>query len=479
MKKTLLIACAAMLLGALAFAAPEPIGSIIFLRGKASATGVDKAVRPLKLKSTVFANDRVVTAADSRLQIMCLDDSVISLGANSEMTIDEYVYDPKQKEGKCVMDLIKGLFRVVTGKITEMNPERFKTKTKLATIGIRGCELGFKIEEGREDIFIMHLPRGHSVLIERSAAADELKHEHELKLARILTIVKSGVAVELREGAAFRKRAMTADDARLLFIGAAAAPPPERPASDAGEEEPAVEDDGREETRDKLDNETPKIQENRRRTRTSPGGDASVSGPRNRPPANVDTPASKVVLVGGSPFEDWEWAIWDNGDTEYHANRYAGAAFLTDQEYQQILRSGVNYNLNGTGSAGAVVMHAGKRRDMQGRFKLNVVVGQTSGAWWDGQFELGASGANSLKFDAAGPIDNAQLSGGIHENRRRYELIVDGKAFGPGSISYQRFNGRLIHPPANNGVISAGAGLFKIDHSGQAMIHGAFGAQVR
>jgi len=473
MKKTLLTACAVVFTGALVFAAPEPVGSVILLRGKATATGADRVARPLKLKSEIFANDRVKTEANAKLQIMFADDSVISLGSRSEMTIDEYVYNPKNKEeNSSVLNLIKGLFRVVTGKITEMNPERFKTKTKLATIGIRGCELGFKIEQGREDVFIMHLPKGHSILIERSAAADELAQEQQLKLDRILTIVKAGVAVEIREGAAFRTRAMTVDDARLFLLGAAATPDKGAPPADEG-----VTD-----ARDKVDSEVARKDETERAGRNGPGGVATVRGPRQAPP-DIAANGPQPVLRGGTPFDHWTWTVYDNGNTEYDVNRWPTAgAFFTTQEYDALLRSGTEFNLTGTGQAGAVIMHDGRRTDLDATtssFKLDVVVGRTAGTRWRGVFDLANGNGDFLRFDAAGPIDNGRLTGAIDESQRAYMLNVGGQAFGSPSVSYQGFTGRLIHPAGDAGRIAAGAGSYEIQHGRQAHVFGAFGSQLR
>ena len=54
---------------------------------------------------------------------------------------------------------------MVTGKITKLNPEKFEVRTKMATIGIRGCDLGFRVEEKKENIYVIALHEDEGVKI--------------------------------------------------------------------------------------------------------------------------------------------------------------------------------------------------------------------------------------------------------------------------------------------------------------------------
>ncbi|NQU40798.1 MAG: FecR domain-containing protein [Lentisphaerae bacterium] len=147
-----------LVLGGSAGAAVDSAGQVVALEGSASAVGGDGARRELAIKSAIFPLDRISTAENSKLQIMFVDNSIISQGEKSELVIDEYVYDPQNKSNnRANLGITKGLFRVVTDKITRLNPKRFKVKTRMATIGIRGCDLGFKIEPNAEDIYIITL----------------------------------------------------------------------------------------------------------------------------------------------------------------------------------------------------------------------------------------------------------------------------------------------------------------------------------
>jgi hypothetical protein len=154
-------------LSAAAFAAQlQPIGSVIAVEGKATATGEDGKVRPLEIKTQIFMKDKVATAAASKLQIQFDDDTVISQGEKSEMVMDEYVYSPKDKNPNGMSTrLVSGAFRVMTGKITQVNPDHFKVRTKMATIGIRGCDLGFTITPAGDRVFVITLHGQEAVTV--------------------------------------------------------------------------------------------------------------------------------------------------------------------------------------------------------------------------------------------------------------------------------------------------------------------------
>ncbi len=159
---------AAVLAGciALSAAAADPIGSIVALQGRATAAGADGAARDLALKSAVFAGDTLKTGPGSRVQVLFTDDSLFSQGENSETILDEYVFDPKAKEKNGFKARVgKGVFRTVTGKITELNPSRFQIQTGRSTIGIRGCGLAGQIGPDQDDFAIDFVSPGTEIII--------------------------------------------------------------------------------------------------------------------------------------------------------------------------------------------------------------------------------------------------------------------------------------------------------------------------
>ena len=148
-------------------AGAKPIGMVVAIQGTVTATDSQNVVRTLAMKSEIELNDTIKTGAKSRVQIMMIDDSLVSVGESSEMVIDEYVYNPNTATDNAFSaKLGKGVFRTVTGKITDLNPDRFKVKTRRATIGIRGCDLGFDTTSDKEDrVAVIAIPQGKKIII--------------------------------------------------------------------------------------------------------------------------------------------------------------------------------------------------------------------------------------------------------------------------------------------------------------------------
>ena len=93
------------------------------------------APKQLALGSEVFTNQRIRTGDASNAQLLFLDETSLSVGPKSEITLDRFVYNPNRGAGSVVWTASKGAFRFVTGS---QNPVNYSIKTPVATIGVRG-----------------------------------------------------------------------------------------------------------------------------------------------------------------------------------------------------------------------------------------------------------------------------------------------------------------------------------------------------
>lgn len=87
----------------------------------------------------IVMGDNLSTGADSRLQVMLLDESAITLGPDAELTIDEFVFDPADTDANALAtSLLKGTFRLVTGAVARQNPDGTSMSLPNAVLTIRG-----------------------------------------------------------------------------------------------------------------------------------------------------------------------------------------------------------------------------------------------------------------------------------------------------------------------------------------------------
>ncbi len=106
--------------------------------GRAAAVNQDaaKSGQVLAIGAAVIHKERIVTNAHGATQLLFIDQTTLSVGPNSDLVIDEYVFDPDKGVGKMTASLAKGAMRFIGGQITHNGSASVNTPP--ATIGIRG-----------------------------------------------------------------------------------------------------------------------------------------------------------------------------------------------------------------------------------------------------------------------------------------------------------------------------------------------------
>jgi hypothetical protein len=95
---------------------------------------------PLTLGSKVFPGDTLVTGPDSRVALTLRDDTLISTGANSQLALRGFAFNPTTQEGSLFISVLRGVSAMVSGLLAKANPDAMHVDTPNATIGIRGTE---------------------------------------------------------------------------------------------------------------------------------------------------------------------------------------------------------------------------------------------------------------------------------------------------------------------------------------------------
>jgi hypothetical protein len=86
----------------------------------------------------VFLGDTVESAASSGMQLMLLDETTFTLGPESDLTIDQFVYDPATGAGELSAEATKGIFRYVSGSVTDNDADATEIDLGSGTMGVRG-----------------------------------------------------------------------------------------------------------------------------------------------------------------------------------------------------------------------------------------------------------------------------------------------------------------------------------------------------
>jgi len=150
--------CFFLALLAPAMAALEPIGKIVTLRGTVKgAMAGSSASSALQANDHVFQGQTITSGEDGFAEIVFKDESIFSIGRNSEIILDTFIYNPDKGQGETVIDMTRGVFRFLSGAIGKAMPNKVRYKTPAATIGIRGSGAVVRIEpNGATQVVLTH-----------------------------------------------------------------------------------------------------------------------------------------------------------------------------------------------------------------------------------------------------------------------------------------------------------------------------------
>lgn len=139
----------------LVYAADNSVGTIIGISGtieyrsaigepvaEAKSGGVQRVSfgkwENAQFRQPVYAKDIFRTSRKSRLKILLADKSLIALGPNSEMKVESYLYNRKEKLRQGVIGLVHGFSMYIVNKSQTNKKSSFKMVTPTANIAARG-----------------------------------------------------------------------------------------------------------------------------------------------------------------------------------------------------------------------------------------------------------------------------------------------------------------------------------------------------
>ena len=121
---------------AMAVAAAE-IGQVKVARGDVALEREGKTLAAT-VGMRVQAADVVKTGADGSVGITLDDDSLLSLGPRSTLSLDRYAFDATTSRGRFDAALSRGTLAVISGRIAKQSPDAMTVRTPVAILGVRG-----------------------------------------------------------------------------------------------------------------------------------------------------------------------------------------------------------------------------------------------------------------------------------------------------------------------------------------------------
>ena len=126
------------------------IGIVGAISGK-----VKTETRELKTGDKIYLNETIFADVESGTQILLLDQSTFTIGSDSEVVMDTFIYDPATNDGKIVASVKQGSLKVISGLISKKNPDSLTIEVPEGTLGSRGTEFQTIVSNKRTDTLLI------------------------------------------------------------------------------------------------------------------------------------------------------------------------------------------------------------------------------------------------------------------------------------------------------------------------------------
>ena len=100
---------------------------------------------PAQVGQIVFEADGIRTGGDGKIGVTLNDDTRLSLGPNSELKLERFMYAPAESGFGLVLKFVRGAATYVSGRIAKIAPDSIRLETPAAIIGVRGTTLAINV----------------------------------------------------------------------------------------------------------------------------------------------------------------------------------------------------------------------------------------------------------------------------------------------------------------------------------------------
>ena len=122
------------------------IGYVKTVKGDAMVVSGSQQTKA-EVGTPVMAGNKLKTGANGSMGVTFKDNTVMSIGPNTDLTVDEYLYSPNKGKLKLGATMAKGTLAYLSGAIAKIKPDAVTVKTPTGTIGVRGTHFVLKVDE--------------------------------------------------------------------------------------------------------------------------------------------------------------------------------------------------------------------------------------------------------------------------------------------------------------------------------------------
>jgi hypothetical protein len=184
------------------------VGSVTEFKGNPAEVRRDDDRLAVEIGFGVEMMDRLITA-NTRLGITFEDQTRVEITEQSQLVIDDFVYDPNTGAGRMSMNVALGTVQMASGRIARTSRENVNIRTPTASITVRGTDFSMTVDE-----------IGRSLIILLPSCSTPTENEESCPVGSI-TVSTSAGSVDLKEayhGTLVSSSAMLPADPRRLLL---------------------------------------------------------------------------------------------------------------------------------------------------------------------------------------------------------------------------------------------------------------------
>jgi hypothetical protein len=162
------------------------VGTVTDFKGNAAEARRDSDKLAVEMGFGIEMLDQLITA-NTRLGLTFEDGTRVEITEQSELVIDDFVYDPNTSAGKMSMEVALGTVQMTSGLLAKNSRENVDIRTPTASITVRGTDFSMTVDE-----------LGRSLIILLPSCPDETLNEDECPVGSI-SVSTDGGTVMLNE----------------------------------------------------------------------------------------------------------------------------------------------------------------------------------------------------------------------------------------------------------------------------------------
>ena len=184
------------------------VGSVTEFRGNPAEARRDADRLAVEMGFGIEMLDKLITA-NTRLGLTFDDGTRVEITEQSQLVVDDFVYDPNTGAGRMGMNVALGTVQMTSGRLARNNRENVNIRTPTASITVRGTDFSMTVDE-----------LGRSLIILLPSCPDETLNEDECPVGAITVSTDVGAVIldEPYQGTMVSHSGMTPADPRRLLL---------------------------------------------------------------------------------------------------------------------------------------------------------------------------------------------------------------------------------------------------------------------